>query len=45
MNHYEYLDGFSAECDAFHEYACDYFEAFKADLEQRKCRKVISTYV
>ena len=44
MNHYEYWDRLSAECDDFHEYAYNHFEDFKTDLEQKKCRKVISTY-
>lgn len=44
MNLYEYWDELSDQCDVFHEYAWDHLEEFIAELEQRKCRKVISTY-
>ena len=44
MNYYEYWDTLSVECDAFHEYASRRLEEFKADLELKKIRKVMSTY-
>lgn len=44
MNYYEYWDALSTECDAFNEYAWYHLEEFQAELEQKKCKKVISTY-
>lgn len=44
MNYYEYWDALSTECDAFHEYAWYHLEEFQTELEQKKCKKVISTY-
>ncbi|MBO4524727.1 MAG: hypothetical protein J5723_08620, partial [Ruminococcus sp.] len=43
-NYYEYWVVFSAECDAFHEYACYHLEEFKTEFENKKIRKVMSTY-
>lgn len=43
MNLYEYWNAFSEECDAFHEYAQKHLEDFRAMLEQKQCRFVLST--
>lgn len=44
MNCYDYWDALSAECDDFHDYACYHLEEFKTEFENKKCRKVMSTY-
>lgn len=44
MNYYEYWDSLSVECDVFHDYAWNHLEDFLKELEEKKCRKIISTY-